>query len=258
MKTIAIFGYGYVAQFLVRKLYQTHNVIIVTRKPESINGVQTIAFGQPLPFVDGVISTVPPVDGIDPVLDQYQFDCWVAYCTSTGVYGDHQGDWVSEDTLCRPTNQRGQWRLEIEQQWMAYPNSCILRLAGIYGPDRSAINQILNSAERIDKPGHLFSRIHVEDIAGFAMFAFYHNLKGIYNLADCLPASSREVIEYACDLLSKPYPKLVPFDQAVLSPMAAEFYKDSKKVNANKIRHSGYTLRFPDYKVGLENIKMIK
>lgn len=254
MKTIGILGSGYVAQFLVKKFSKTYNVVVVSRKSEPIDGAHLITFGEPLPPIDGIISTVPPVDGIDPVLEKYQFTCWTAYCSSTGVYGNHDGNWVTEESECRPTSLRGQQRLEIEQEWLKSPNTCILRLAGIYGPGRSVIDQINAGAQRIDKPGHAFSRIHVEDIAGFANFAFENALTGIFNLADDLPAPTRAVIEYACDLQNLPYPPLVPFEQANLSPMATDFYNDHKKVSNQKIKDADFTLIYNDYRKGLDKI----
>lgn len=257
MKTIAIFGYGYVAKFLIREFLPENNVVVITRHPEDVEdqNVSVIHFDDCLPAVDGIISTIPPIDGADPVLEKYSPTYWAAYCSSTSVYGDHQGAWVTEESLCSPSNERSRQRLEIERKWMTLPNACVLRIAGIYGPGRSVFEQLdTASVKRIDKPGHVFSRIHVEDIAGFGHFAFFNKLTGIYNLADNFPAPSRAVVEYACDLLGKDYPPLVSFDQANLSPMAFEFYQDCKKVSAEKIAAHAYSIRFKNYIDGLEDI----
>jgi nucleoside-diphosphate-sugar epimerase len=257
MRSLAIFGYGYVAKFLIKELLPDNKVIVVTRHPENVTdkNVSVLHFDDYLPEADGIISTIPPIGGADPVLEKYLPTCWAAYCSSTGVYGDHQGDWVTEESLCNPSNERGRQRLEIEKKWMALPNACVLRIAGIYGPGRSVFDQLdAASAKRIDKPGHVFSRIHVEDIAGFSHFAFSNGLTGIYNLADNLPAPSRAVVEFACDLLGKNYPPLVSFDQANLLPMAFEFYQDCKKVSAEKIAAHGYRVKFKNYADGLVDI----
>jgi nucleoside-diphosphate-sugar epimerase len=257
MGSVAIFGYGYVAKFLVNEFLPENKVIVVTRHPEDVTdkNVSVIHFDDCLPEVDGLISTIPPIDGIDLVLEKYSPSCWAAYFSSTGVYGDHQGDWVTEESLCNPSNERSRRRLEIERKWTELPNACVLRLAGIYGPGRSIFDQLdTGNAKRINKPGHVFSRIHVEDIAAFSHFAFSNKLTGIYNLADNFPAPSRVVMEYACDLLGKGYPPLVSFDQANLSSMALEFYQDCKKVNAEKISKHGYRIKFKNYIDGLEDI----
>ena len=257
LKTIAIFGYGYVAKFLIKGFLPDNKIIVVTRHPEDVEdkNISAIHFDDCLPEVDGIISTIPPINGIDPVLERYSPTCWAAYCSSTGVYGDHQGAWVTEESLCSPSNERSRQRLEIERKWMTLPNACVLRIAGIYGPSRSVFDQLETaSAKRIDKPGHVFSRIHVEDIAGFSRLAFSNKLTGIYNLADNFPAPSRAIVEYACDLLGKNYPLLVSLDQANLSPMAFEFYQDCKKVNAEKIATYGYRIKFKNYIDGLEDI----
>jgi nucleoside-diphosphate-sugar epimerase len=257
MRSIAIFGYGYVAKFLIKEFLSENKVVVVTRHPEDVKdqNVSVIHFDDCLPEVDGIISTIPPIDGADPVLEKYSPTCWTAYCSSTSVYGDHQGDWVTEESLCIPSNERSRQRLEIERKWIALPKACVLRIAGIYGPGRSVFEQLdTASAKRIDKPGHVFSRIHVEDIAGFSHLAFSNKLTGIYNLADNFPAPSRAIVEYACDLLGKNYPLLVSLDQANLSPMAFEFYQDCKKVNAEKIATHGYRIKFKNYIDGLGDI----
>lgn len=258
MKTIAIFGYGYVARFLTKEFSKDHKVIIVTRQPERVpKDITAIHFGKTLPAIDGAISTVPPFHETDPVLETYKhlLNNWCAYCSSTSVYGSHEGAWVDEQSLCNPTNFRSQNRLKIEQKWSAQNNACILRLAGIYGPGRSILEQvIMNQAKRIDKQNHVFSRIHIQDIAGFSRFAFSKKLVGIYNLADELPASSRVVIEYVCDKLQKSYPPLVSFNQENMSPMTFEFYQDFKKVSTAKLIKHGYILQIKNYKEGMDDI----
>ena len=119
------------------------------------------------------------------MLEKYSPICWTAYCSSTSVYGDHQGDWVTEESLCIPSNERSRQRLEIERKWIALPKACVLRIAGIYGPGRSVFEQLdTASAKIIDKPGHVFSRIHVEDIAGFSHLAISNDVWRIVQKVD--------------------------------------------------------------------------
>ena len=187
---------------------------------------------------------------------------WVGYLSTTGVYGDHQGDWVDETTPINPPNDRSCYRVQAENQWIDLWKTHnvpvhIFRLSGIYGPGRSAFDSIKQgTARRIDKPGQVFSRIHVADIAQTLIASIQNPAPGnIYNLADDMPAPQGDVIAYACQLMGVAPPPLVPFDQADLSPMARSFYQSNRRVRNDKIKQSlGIRLKYPNYKSGLEQI----
>src|SRR5688572_21477612 len=184
-----------------------------------------------------VLCTIAPGSTGDPALRTcgtlLREARWLGYLSTTGVYGDHGGGWVDEATPAKPGQPRSIERLAAERGWQAAGLEAgaavdIFRLPGIYGPGRSAIDQVrAGAARRIDKPGQVFSRIHVEDIAGTVLAAMAHRSPGaIYNVADDLPAPNSDVIAYACELLALPVPPPVPWDQAAptMSAMAQSFY----------------------------------
>jgi nucleoside-diphosphate-sugar epimerase len=219
-------------------------------------------------YATHIISTIAPDNGGDPVLRTcralFGRARWLGYLSTTGVYGDHDGGWVEETTPPRPTQPRSVARLAVERSWQALAleaglNLDIFRLPGIYGPGRSAIEQVAaGTARRIDKPGQVFSRIHVEDIAGTVLMAITQPHAGsIYNVADDLPASTADVVAYACELLGKPVPALVPWSeaQAGLSPMAQSFYAENRRVRNARVKDElGVVLRYPTYREGLRAI----
>ena len=181
---------------------------------------------------------------------------WVGYLSTTGVYGDHGGGWVDEDTPLAPSTRRGVWRQQAEAAWQAIPGLPlhIFRLAGIYGPGRGPFAKVRQgSARRIIKPGQVFSRIHVEDIAQVLRASIARPDPGaIYNLCDDDPAPPQDVIAYAAELLDVPIPEAVPFDSAEMTPMARSFYADSKRVRNDRIKDElGIGLLYPDYRSGL-------
>src|SRR5215211_404012 len=189
---------------------------------------------------------------------------WLGYLSTTGVYGDHGGGWVDEETPARPAQPRSVERLATERAWQAMGMEAgsavdIFRLPGIYGPGRSAIDQVkAGTARRIDKPGQVFSRIHVADVAGTVLLALGHARSGaIYNVADDLPAATGDVVAFACELLGKPVPPAVPWDEVAptMSPMARSFYAENRRVRNDKIKNElGVALRYPTYKEGLRAI----
>lgn len=189
---------------------------------------------------------------------------WLGYLSTTGVYGDHQGGWVDEDTPPRPGQPRSIERLAAERAWQAMGLEAgaavdIFRLPGIYGPGRSAIDQVrAGTARRIDQPGRVFSRIHVEDVAGTVLMAITQRHAGaVYNVADDLPASTGEVVAFACELLGRPVPPAIPWEQAApaMSAMARSFYAESRKVKNDRIKNElGVVLRYPTYREGLRAI----
>ena len=185
---------------------------------------------------------------------------WIGYLSATSVYGDHNGEWVSEKSSTRPNSPRGKARLLCEQQWLDFAQNLnlplvIFRLSSIYGPQRNALEKIGNgSVQIIDKPGCVFSRIHVDDICR-ALIASMHPLPSlsIYNIADDTPTDSATVTEYAYQLLGLTPPPRINYDDAELSPMAREFYQDNKRVSNQKLKHDlKLPLLYPTYKEGLK------
>ncbi len=274
---LLIFGCGYSAQAFVRRLGQGWQVTGTTRDPAKkaqlkAQGIDARLWpGEDLrPALEDathlLLSIAPGADG-DPVVaalgDAVRQAAphlrWVGYLSTTGVYGDHDGGWVDEATALEPTIRRGKSRLVAERQWQAIAAASglplhIFRLAGIYGPGRSALDQVRSGrARRIDKPGHLFSRIHVDDIVQVLRASMARpNAGAIYNVCDDEPAPAAEVVEHASRLLGVAPPPLVPLEKAGLSPAALGFYAESRRVRNERIkRELGVTLRHPDYRRGL-------
>ncbi|WP_171133760.1 MULTISPECIES: SDR family oxidoreductase [unclassified Ruegeria] len=272
--TLFSFGHGYSARALSRVLVpQGWRVIGTSRDPEQMDAIRD-AGAEPLVWpgddvnFDGVthllISTAPTKEG-DPVLAQLQdaiaararqFE-WVGYLSTTAVYGDHQGRWVDETTLATPTAERGRWRLRAEEQWASIPALPlhIFRLAGIYGPGRGPFSKLRKGGlRRIIKPGQVFSRIHVDDIAQvLAASMAQPNPGAIYNVCDDEPVPPQDVIGYAAQLQGLPLPPAVPYDEANLTPMARSFYNENKRVKNDRIKSElGVKLRYPNYRLGLE------
>ena len=215
-----------------------------------------------------LVSTPPGEEG-DPALAAYEQALrgaplrWIGYLSTVGVYGDHHGEWIDEDTPTAAPRGRKSARVEAEKAWEALAHECgvpldIFRLAGIYGPGRSPIDRIrAGDARCIVKPGQVFNRIHVEDIAQTVIAAIRRERRGggsrIYNVADDEPAPPQDVLLYAAQLIGAPPPPEIPFDRAELSPMARSFYEDNKRVHNTKIkRELGVVLRYPTYREGLQ------
>jgi nucleoside-diphosphate-sugar epimerase len=231
-------------------------------------GIDAVAFGpdqaldpQTFAHASHIISAVPPDADGDPVLARHGADLarlrpdWVGYLSTTGVYGDRAGGWVDETATLEPVGARGQRRVAAEAGWRALGLPLhIFRLAGIYGPGRSALDTVrAGTARRIVKPGQLFSRIHVADLAAVLEASIAQpNPGAIYNVSDDEPAPPQDVIEHACRLLGRVPPPAIAFDQAVLSPMARSFYGESKRVSNRRIKTElGVRLLYRDYRAGL-------
>lgn len=183
---------------------------------------------------------------------------WIGYLSTTAVYGDRGGATVDEDSAPAPQSPRAIARLAAENAWRATGLPVeVFRLSGIYGPGRSAFDKLrAGTARRIVKPGQIFSRIHVADIAAALQAALHRPAPGaVYNLADDLPAPPQDVIAYAAALLGLPAPPDEPWDSATLSPMAASFYAENKRVRAEKTKAAlGLAWRYPSYREGLAAI----
>lgn len=283
MNHILCFGLGFTAGTLAERLARRGWTVSATSR--SAAGAQAIAAlgyrglvfdgSKPLPpeAFDGVthvIDSAPPGDDGDPVLRQHARDfaararqfAWVAYLSTTGVYGDHGGGLVTEDTPLTPNTERGHKRLLAETQWLglwrehALPVQ-IFRLAGIYGPGRNQLLSLLDgSAKRVIKPGQVFSRIHVEDIANTLEASIANPRPGrAYNVCDDEACPPQDVVEFGARLLGLPVPPDVPIESAQLSPMAKSFYADSKRVsNARIVTELGVRLSYPTYREGLTAI----
>ncbi|WP_040676785.1 SDR family oxidoreductase [Rhizobium mesoamericanum] len=185
---------------------------------------------------------------------------WIGYLSTVGVYGDHKGNWVTEDTPCTPVSGRSKERLEAEDGWMAIGRevgipAAVLRLSGIYGPGRNAFcNLERGTARRLIKKDQVFNRIRVEDIGAATQFLAAHGLGGIYNVTDDLPGPPQDVIVEAARLLGVEAPPEQPFETAELSPMARSFYGENKRVSNAKLKAAGFTLAFPDYPASLAQL----
>jgi nucleoside-diphosphate-sugar epimerase len=215
-----------------------------------------------------VVVSIPPGPAGDVVLARHAGDLaaarnlqWLCYFSTVGVYGDFGGALVDESAPTRPENPRSQQRVVVEQRWREFAAAhdlplLILRLAGIYGPGRSAFDKLREgSARRIVKPGQVFNRIHVADIGRVTALAAAARLAGTFNLADDLAAPPQDVVAHAADLLGLAPPPEVPFAAADMSPMARSFYADNKRVSNAAIKRAlAIELLYPDYRAGLAAI----
>lgn len=216
-----------------------------------------------------LLVSAAPEDSGDPVLRQHEVDVAAAprlrsivYLSSIGVYGDHQGRWIDETTPPAPISERSRWRLAAEQAWqrLGEKANCpvvTLRLPGIYGPGRSALDGVRNgTARRIVKPGQVFNRAHVDDIATVAFAAMSNPAcPSVLNVTDDEPAPPQDVVTWAAKLLDAPLPPEIAYADAVLSPMAASFYGESKRVsNLRMKRELGVALAHPTFREGLAAI----
>ncbi|KQQ80729.1 SDR family oxidoreductase [Aureimonas sp. Leaf324] len=278
-KRYFVFGCGYSAGAFLR-----------TRVPEEIVGATTRSAGKAAqlralgwpPFLfDGgapgagiaealartthlVVSIAPGEDG-DPVLRRHGEDLrrhapslrWIGYLSTVGVYGDHGGAWVDEATPPAPTSKRSRERLEAERAWAALADDldrplAILRLSGIYGPGRSPFEKLrAGTARRLVKPGQVFNRIHVDDIAGALAHLASACTSGIFNVTDDEPAPPQDVVAHAADIGGYACPPEIDFATADLTPMARSFYGENKRVANMALKRAGYALRFPTFREGL-------
>ncbi len=257
---LVILGLGYTAaRFAAAATTRGAAVTAVRSRPGP--GVLTLddpALPGAIAAATHILSSVPPAaDGSDPVLVAHGVAlaaapaAWVGYLSSTGVYGDAGGAWVDESA---PLRGRRGGRLAADLAWAAlHPEARVFRLPGIYGPGRSALDRLqAGPVARIDLPGHVFSRIHVDDIVTALLASTGRGGPGVYNIADDEPAPGEAVTAHAARLLGLPVPPLQPLETAGLSPMGRAFYGECRRVaNGKMTRDLGVALRYPDYRSGL-------
>lgn len=278
------FGFGYCAQALAAPLEQDGwRIAGTTRDGKSISGfkktgIEVFPFDRAHPLKDAagllsgfshlLVSIAPDAEG-DPVLSSHREEIshcvrngtlrWIGYLSTTGVYGDHQGAWVDEGTPTAPTSERSLYRVAAEEAWLGLAEETgvvvnIFRLAGIYGPGRNQVASVRSgSAHRIHKPDQVFSRVHVDDIAGVLRAAMARSRPdAIYNVCDDEAAPPDEVVAFAAKLAGVAPPPLVQFAEAEMSPIARTFYADNKRVSNRFMKDDlGYELKYPTYRDGL-------
>jgi nucleoside-diphosphate-sugar epimerase len=259
MGQMLIFGMGYAAEHLASRLRaRGWEVAGTTRdgRSDSIAFRDEAAVLAALRSATHILSSVPPAEGSDPVLTNYGDAIalapasWVGYLSSTGVYGDAGGAWVDESA---PIKGRRPDRNAADAAWQALRRDVsVFRLPGIYGPGRSILERIAEGrAHRIDLPEQVFSRVHVDDIAGGVMASF-RGPAGVYNLADDEPCHQNKLVEWGCAMLGAPMPQLQSIEEAGLSPAARAFYAENRRVaNGRAKRLLGWTPRYPSFREGL-------
>lgn len=275
-----IFGLGYTSLRLAARLrtfgWQVGGTTRGAEKMAALRaaGIDAVTFDREQPLdtaiLDGathILSSVPPDDAGDPVLDRHGADIaarasglrWIGYLSTTGVYGDAGGGWVDETSPLAATGARGRRRVAAEAGWLELHQQAgmpvhLFRLPGIYGPGRSAIDSLrAGTARRVDKPGQVFCRVHVDDIGGALLASMARPQPGTaYNVVDDEPAPAAQVVEHAARLLGVEPPPLEPFDPASMSAMAASFYADNRRVRNDRLKRVlGYRLLYPTYREGL-------
>jgi nucleoside-diphosphate-sugar epimerase len=281
-KHLFCFGLGFTGSALVREAQTKGWMVSGTYRERahkdvwSGKGVQSYCFdgnevseeiGNAVREASHVLITIPPQKDTGDVVFKHFKEIlvgssqlrWLGYLSTTGVYGNRDGDWVDETSELKPGFDHQRRRVEAEEQWRNLYREHqvpvhIFRLAGIYGPGRNLLQRVRSgSARRIDQPGLVFNRVHVEDVVQVLCASIDRPHPGaIYNVSDDLPSSPAEAVAFACDLLSVGVPPLVALEEAGLSKMGRGFYQTNKKVRNQKIKKElGVQLRYPDYKVGL-------
>ncbi|UES52807.1 SDR family oxidoreductase [Roseibium aggregatum] len=212
-----------------------------------------------------ILVSIAPNEAGDPVLNQYANEIvgakprWIGYLSTVGVYGNHDGAWVDEETPLNPVSKRSVQRVAAEEAWLAFAEQNdlpvqIFRLSGIYGPGRNAFENFRKgTARRLVKPGQVFNRIHVADIAGALKAAMTKPSTRVFNVTDDEPAPPQDVVAFAAELLGVEAPPEIPFETADLTPMARSFYGENKRVSNQRVKDElGFTFRYPDYRVALK------
>ncbi|ANL32462.1 SDR family oxidoreductase [Rhizobium phaseoli] len=279
---VMIFGCGY-SGTAIAKAFAGEGVRVsgTTRSAEKVealraNGIEAFLFDgetmgdglrRALVDVTHLVQSIAPGKA-DPLLRLLGEDSarllprleWIGYLSTVGVYGDHKGAWVSEETPCLPVSGRSKERLEAEEGWLAIGRergvpAAILRLSGIYGPGRNAFcNLDKGTARRLIKKGQVFNRIRVEDIGAATRFLSARGLSGIYNVTDDRPGPPQDVIVEAARLMGVEPPPEQAFETAELTPMARTFYGENKRVSNAKLKKAGFAFSFPTYPMSLAQL----
>jgi nucleoside-diphosphate-sugar epimerase len=286
MSALVCFGFGYCAEhFVVEFGNKFERVVATVRGTEraavlnayKAGPLQAMVFdgNRATPELKGAVAqaryalvSIPPGEGGDPVLAAFGDDLdagknlgSIVYLSTVGVYGERGGGWVDEETPAVPASERGRRRLAAEQAWQDLGVRrgiavAVLRLAGIYGPGQNTLLQIARGkARRIVKPGQIFNRIHVGDIAQAIDAAFTHRASGVFNVADDEPAAPADPILFAAQLMGRAPPPEEKFDDAAasMSPLALNFWQECRRVKNDKLKRAlGVTLRYPTYREGLK------
>ena len=258
---LLIFGMGYSAGRLAARLRIEGWHVTGIRRQASDNCIafdDAASVQAAITSATHILSSVPPFsEGGDPVLLKYGADiaananCWIGYLSATGVYGDTKGAWVDESAPVGAGRRTA--RVDADKEWQQLGS--VFRLPGIYGPGRSALDRVLSGrAHRINLPGQVFSRVHVDDIVS-GVVAGMAGQRGCYNLTDDFPCSQNAVIEYACALLGAPLPPMQTLDDAKLLPMARGFYGENRRISNGKAKRLlGWAPVYSNYKQGLDAI----
>lgn len=278
---LVIVGFGYSARAIAQALGPIQHLSVTARSLEKVatlraEGFDAVrfdgkvvepAFGQALLNATHVLMSAPPDEAGDPLINAAEDILMraenleaIAYLSTVGVYGDHHGAWVDEESALKPVSLRSRQRVAAEQAWQQLAhakaiNLGIFRLSGIYGPGRSALENLkAGTARRIIKPGQVFNRIHVGDIGAAVAAGLQQPEKlGVFNITDDEPAPPQDVVEYAARLLGVPVPPAVPFEDAPLSPMGRSFYGENKRVSNARLKAAlDYAFRYPTYREGLD------
>jgi nucleoside-diphosphate-sugar epimerase len=280
--SLFVFGLGYSAMHYVTTRAAGERIAGTVRtaeKAQEVNeahpDIEALVFDAPaidvrikdrVASATHLLTSIPPSESADLVLTHFESAIGsaphldrIVYLSTIGVYGDHAGAWIDEDSPIEPNSARNRARVATEQEWIAFgirsgKKITILRLAGIYGPGRNALlNLREGKTRRLIKPGQVFNRIHVEDIARAVEAAFAANAQsGIFNVTDDEPAPPQDVIAYAAELLGIELPPGIPFESADLTSMARSFYSSNKRVSNRRLKEQlGVTLAYPSYREGL-------
>jgi len=281
---IVCFGFGQVAKNFIKKINSENlkiNLTVTSREKSNKKSFDNLEYEslqfsehsfdkkviENLKYSNHILVSIAPVNGEDIVIKNFKniFDNskikWITYLSATSVYGNHNGDWVNENSKTNPTSANGINRLRAEKSWLDLAEKKnlplqVLRLSGIYSDQKNILAKLkAGNAKIIDKKNQFFSRIHVEDIANI-LFKSLQNFKSkeIYNVSDDKPTSSEELILHGSRLLNIEKPKIVDLSP-IESEMVKNFYKDSKKVNNKKMKEFfNYKLKYPTYVEGLDHI----
>ncbi len=272
--SLLIFGYGLIGQAFADVARQAGYAITATARTAekrdalrqsgltAIDPTDHHALAEAVSAASGLLITPAPTDTGCPAYEALvphiqadtRTDQWLAYLSTTGVYGDRKGGWVFEESELRPTSPEGRRRVLAEQQWLS-EGAQIFRLPGLYGEGRNVIERLMSgTARRIHKPDHVFSRLHHDDCATALMASLNRPRKGgIYNLCDDEPAPGDTVLAYAAGLCGLPLPQETAFDDPALNGPMRRFYQDNKRVsNARAKAELGWSLIYPTYRDGLK------